>query len=104
MLIHPSMFSAARLIYAENALGYKDDPDGEKTPPTSKGLNGNKNSNLSEMCGNEIRSAINNSLVLPKALNIAATGGENQVTQRYMRYSISETEHAGSNKGEIHVD
>lgn len=56
------------------------------------------------MCGNEIRSAINNSPILPKALNIAATGEENRVTQRYMRYSISETEHAGSNKGEIRVD
>lgn len=62
------------------------------------------NSDLSDMCGNEIRSAINNSPILPKALNIAATGEENRVTQRYMRYSISQTEHAGSNKGEIRVD
>lgn len=56
------------------------------------------------MCGNEIRSARNNSPVLPKTLNIAATGEENRVTERYMQYSISETEHAGSNKGEIWVD
>lgn len=57
------------------------------------------------MCGNEIRPAINNSLLLPKALNIsAATGEENRVTQRYMWYSISETEQAGSNKGEIQAD
>lgn len=57
------------------------------------------------MCGNEIRPAINNSLLLPKALNISvAAGEENRVTQRYMRYSISETEQAGSNKGEIRAD
>lgn len=48
----------------------------KKNPPTSKGLNGNKNSDLSEMCGNEIRSAINNSPLLPKALKIAAAMGK----------------------------
>lgn len=115
LFMHPHIFSAAELIYTENALGCKRlhslllvrtvTIQIKKATPTGKGLNGNNNSELSEMCGNEIRSAINNSPLLAKALHIAAaTGEENQVTQRYMPYGISETEHAGSNKGAIWAD